>query len=794
MRVRNTAWLAGLLAAFFLFTLVLTPVLWNGSWPVDTVILAVAALVAIVFLWARQRSGLPRTGLEWPVAGLLITTGLAVAFSPDPRMGLERAALLVTYALLYDLLVDAFDSGLLPPRAPLYAGVAVALFTAVMAVLETYVWYQGYWNTTGFGAQPPYAYRLVGLLGHPNFYMALVNLCAPLALITFLRSKRFQLRFGAALYLAFYAISVPFSSSRSGWVGMAIWVGVLFGLWLLDHRRWAGIFQWMRRRLMVTITAGAAAVLAGAYVLYRFLLAFGAHPTHGGNIFSDSGRSFFWAMAIQIWQSAWLTGAGPSRFAYEYLRVTSGFPPGFWAMHAHNFPLTWLAENGLLGILALIALILVVGRQLWVWYAACAPENRPVAGALMAGLSSFAMQSVFDDFTGIVLLMVLVTGFTAWLAAAGAAGTNQSVIRTAQPGTAVFPGNRIKRWRAALGWLAIPLAGVLGVFVWTASNEYPFWQARQAAEQGDWTAAADLAEQSAARDPDFVFYQVEAGLARARAWRDSQNPADLQAARRLLARAVQLEPAYSLQWANLGVLDRLSGDLASAETHLLEAVRRAPGEPSYWLNLGAVREAAGNAAGAQEAYRHVLELAPGWGAHPFWMQTELRRAFSQALYPESTAVWLEAQARSEWQAALAAVDAGKFAEAREKLALSQAAGEDEFAYLSCAGRLAEAEGNLAEARGHYQVIEDRLAGDYLADYSSLSAIYARLHRRTGLDIQVVPGYLALGNMVGQLDALEAYYNLQVREDGCAAAAPTWITWQRAVRGGALDLLPSPDCR
>jgi hypothetical protein len=73
-------------------------------------------------------------------------------------------------------------------------------------------------------------------------------------------------------------------------------------------------------------------------------------------------------------------------------------------------------------------------------------------------------------------------------------------------------------------------------------------------------------------------------------------------------------------------------------------------------------------------------------------------------------------------------------------------------------------------------------------------MYARFHRRAGFDLQVVPGYLALGNDVGQFAALEAYYALRVREEGCAEAYSTWVVWQRALRGGALDPLPVPDCR
>ena len=764
----------GLLPGLGLFYLLLAHVLWLGSWPVDLTVLLIASIVAISYLWARRHVGLARTGLEWVLVALLGTVALSLAFSPDPRLGLERVAWLLGLALLFYLLVDAFALGL-PRRAPLYGLMLVSGITAAMAVLETYVWYSGYWQGMGFGAQPPYPYRLVGLLGHPNFYMAFVNLCAPLAAVTFLRAGRFGLRFAAGLWLAFYALSVPFSSSRGGWVGLAVWLAALAGLWLLAGRRWARVLVWARRRIALVVGGGLVGLLLVGLAAYRFILIFAAHPSHGGSAFGGSGRFEFWAAAMRIWQDYVLTGAGPSRFMYEYLRVTDGFPPGFWAAHAHNFPLTWLAETGLLGELALLALIGVACWQLWRWYAACKPEQRAMAGALLAGLAGFAVQSVFDDFTGISLLMAAASLFAAWLVTAGSVP--------------------LARWRFPQIWLGLPLAAVLSVAAWSTWGGWPFWQARQAAEQGAWSEAADLAAHSAERDPAFVFYQVQAGLARARAWRETQRPEDLQSARGFLQAAVELEPAFSLAWANLGVLDWLAGDRAAAERHLQEAIRRSPGEPSYWLNLGALREENGDLSGAQEAYQRVIELSPGWASHPFWQQTAMRAQWqSQSVAQGAAQPGLEVVELAHWQAACVAVQVGQLDEARRQLSLSRAVGEDVMASLGCAGRLAEAEGHFEDARASYQTIEKLLAGEYLADNASLSDMYACFHRRAGLDLQVVPGYLALANNVGQFTGLEAFYELRVREEGCAEAFSTWEVWQRALRGGALEPLPAPDCR
>jgi hypothetical protein len=117
-----------------------------------------------------------------------------------------------------------------------------------------------------------------------------------------------------------------------------------------------------------------------------------------------------------------------------------------------------------------------------------------------------------------------------------------------------------------------------------------------------------------------------------------------------------------------------------------------------------------------------------------------------------------------------------------------------MAILGTSGILAEAEGRLGDASSSYLALQDLMSGFYLADDPTLSGMYARFHRRAGFDLQIVPGYLVLSPDVGQFDALESYYHLRVKEEGCAAAAETWEILQRAIRGGALGPLPAPDCR
>ncbi len=767
-------WVSFLAAALPFLSLVLGGILGLGAVS-DRLGLASGVLAVIYLAWRSlaRRASLPPSGLEGVLLAGLLAVILSLVFSPDPRMGLEQALGSLGYVLMFYVLVDAFAAGASRTGA-VYGLLFASGIVVAFAVLETYAWYSAWWQQSGsILAMPPYPYRMISLLGHSNAYMAFANLAAPLALVIFLTSPRRVVRFAAGLWMAFYAISVPFSSSRGGWLGAAAWIGLLVLFWLAQGARWRRWLAWLGRFKVWGYAGVALLALLGLAAALQAFLTFAAHPSHGSDPFG--GRSELWGSALRVWQSSPWVGAGVGRYPYEYLRVTPDFPPRFWSPHAHNMYLTVLAEQGLVGFAAFMALVVVGLIFVFRWQHNSPAQLRPWGAALVAGMVGWLVHSTFDDFTNTLPVMVMVVLLAALLRS----------MACPHPG---------RLSRIPLVVLLAFVVGAVGLGGWLTWSGAPFEAALKAAPgpgEIGWRQAAQLAEESARRDPFFVYYQVEAGLAWAQAWGESGDPTDLARARDDLARGLEMEPHFSMAWANAAVLDWFAGEQNLAVDRMQRAVAMAPHEPSYPLNLGLFLETLGRSDEAAEAYRKALDLEASWSTHPFWEASALRQQVAGAV-KQAYLRSLE-ETPPYWKQAQEALDAGQIEESRAALALARAVGEDSIAVLIVQARIDQASGNEAGAQAGYLQLVSKLNASTIQDGPYLASIYASTHRRKGFDLETAPGYFKVRPDVGQQAVLRAWYLEQVSAGDCDAARKTWLAVRRdeALEARAHDRYP--DC-
>ena len=755
----------------------------SAAWGLAAGVLALGYLGWRVLAWPEARfrhKGLPASGLEGVVLASLVISLLSLWFSPDPRMGMEQALMSVGYVVLFFFLVDAAEAGASLTGA-VYGMLGVTGMVTVLAVLETYFWYLSFWQQAGtLFALPAFPYRLVSVLGHPNFYMAFANLPAPLALVIFLKTSRRSVRFLAGLWLAFYLVSVPFSSSRGGWLGMAAWMGTLAFYWAAENARWRKGLAWLKRYKVLAAVAGAGLILVGLPVLWKAYLAVALHPSHSSDPFG--GRFVLWGAALQIWQRHPWIGVGVGRYLYEYLNVNPSFPPGFWSFHAHNLYLTTLAEQGIAGFLAFMAMVVWGVVCMVRWQRGSPPSLKPWTAAMLAGIAGWLVHSIFDDFTTVAPVMVQVALLAAFLRA-GMWPRPQALKRVPLAALLVVaaPALVLTVW---IGWAAAPLrAGIERVA--QASDADAVGRANA------WGEAAALAAESARRDPAYVYYQEQAGLAWAKAWGWSGAPEDLAQARHYFTRALELEPSLSLVWANAAVLDWQAGEREQAVERMLVAVERSPYEPGYALNLGWFYEQQGQEEQADRWYARALELAPALSTHVFWQGSSVR--ISAAAQGSSAFRQYLAETPPSWKIAQDALQSGYLDEARSAVAVAQAAGEDELAVLVVQAALADAENRPEEARRAYQGILQILRGDYMGNRSYIANMYARFHKRSGFDVEAAPGYLLLKPDYGQVQALHTLYQQQVSAGDCAAAGQTWLAVRKSMMAGEGREVPYPDC-
>ena len=121
--------------------------------------------------------------------------------------------------------------------------------------------------------------------------------------------------------------------------------------------------KWANRSIKGISVALSSGVLAVG-VLYLTLTGFTGIPGFTNNLGNLNGRTLVWSLTLDQWRQGPLVGYGPTLWSAAY-RANHGFSDLTWVGMAHNQFIQELGENGLVGLLALIAFVLaLVG---WAW-------------------------------------------------------------------------------------------------------------------------------------------------------------------------------------------------------------------------------------------------------------------------------------------------------------------------------------------------------------------------------------------------------------------------------------------
>ncbi len=249
---------AGLLG--FGYLMVVGGYIWRGDFTVQVIGLILMMITGLAwFIWRAViwMDPFPRTGLEFGIVFCLLAVLVALLASPDPRQGFARAGWLAGYALIFYFLINLLSSDL--DRWGMLAGlVTVVGLVLAQAVAETLTWYQDWFQAAGSldpAACPVPVLWLIELLdpadgsGQP---------AGPVVGYSAVRAARPVTRLLAFAWLFIYALAVPFSSSRGGWLGLAVALGVGFAFWAAARRPGQSFQRWPRRRQVVVANRSPA--------------------------------------------------------------------------------------------------------------------------------------------------------------------------------------------------------------------------------------------------------------------------------------------------------------------------------------------------------------------------------------------------------------------------------------------------------------------------------------------------------------------------------------------------------
>jgi O-antigen ligase len=263
------------------------------------------------------------------------------------------------------------------------------------------------WTIGALGGDPPLVTqwmeglpRINGLSYEPSYFAFSTTAGLALALAAVLWQPGFLAPLPAALAGAAMVVALLLSSSRSGWIGLALLSG-LAGL--ATSLRWRTLGRAQRRALAVL---GAGYLLAAGLLATTQLDSYARMARRGLDLeerSSSAPRLEGVQQALAMFRAHPLLGVGIGQFggALAEARALDLEPQRMDQLVTFNLYAELLAEDGLFGLLLVLAALLLVARACWQLVRSAQPRDQALgvalatAGALVFGVMFQFNQTLF---------------------------------------------------------------------------------------------------------------------------------------------------------------------------------------------------------------------------------------------------------------------------------------------------------------------------------------------------------------------------------------------------------------
>jgi O-antigen ligase len=307
--------------------------------------------------------------------------------------------------------------------ASVAAAIAAGYALLQLLKLDPYTW-GGY---ATFGGEN----RVFGTLAHPNMLGAYLVISLPLTARTAMRAPGRLVKMAWMVVGAATLLILITTLSRGAWIGLAV-AGTAYVLLAARGVRATTSTSEARPPAPAAglIWPAALAVLAIALSLLswpQFRSALLQRISQIGNLSAPTTQSRFqlWNAGLRMGADHPITGVGldcygtafPAYRSAEYVRIEWGGNP----TKAHNEMINVFATQGSLGVVAALAVVLLVARAVWRSTASRNPAVRGDAIAAGAALAGFAGQAL-TGFT-VVAVGALAAALAGWLGRAQDAET-----------------------------------------------------------------------------------------------------------------------------------------------------------------------------------------------------------------------------------------------------------------------------------------------------------------------------------------------------------------------------------
>ncbi|MGD2251411.1 MAG: O-antigen ligase family protein [Anaerolineales bacterium] len=764
-QLMKRAWLK--MAPFIVSMLIISiPMLNTGNSNLHFIRNSVPRLSLILCVWllftlvSGSQIHVPR--LIIPIGFFLGIRLLSSFYAPIPSVSLDGVLVDVMLVLLYLFVHDSLNRRW---RTQTWENSLLALggISAVVALFFLGAWCVRWWAIDGRFSLPPVAYRAPGnLLQNPNLLAAYMNMLIPIVVLRILRSGRRRRQAGYSLLLLVLLLTLLLTKSRAGSVAGFVGITTSIALYASSQGKQRGSISILERvrKSFSSRTLAAILLLLVVAATITFFITAQAQGSDRSN--RDWIRFALFTSAFDIFRQAPFLGTGPGSFTVEALRV--GGPSSIHSSsspHAHNLLLQTAAETGILGTLSL-GWIVVTGAAVFIrtWRHADDAKRSKLA-AYIGAISAILVHQILDYFFGFPSVTLAFLILVALSLHDDSLAAPKDCLRTL-PGTI----------------LIIVLAAVSARSFLVAQDSSAYSRGVDAGSQRSWAVAQDLLCGAYDERPEMSIYGFQCGLAVANLAYADQGDADLAPAISWWSEMVDRDPYWPTHWANLAILEWTAGDREAGIAHMRIATSSEPVRLDFALLLGAMEEEMGNQAESLEAYQTALSITP-WAQFSYLFESSpiahqaLRECEGTAELAE-----LEELAISGWRALLegeneraegmfsmaAALDPGyaparaglsemymnmrRLTEARYQVEVALFIDYDSAHYHFIAAGIAQRQGHLDEALGHYLV-----AYRLVEDQSYSNKYYTNAYWRPILPSDLVPQMPRASITFGMLNGL-----------------------------------------
>ncbi|MHB8134265.1 MAG: O-antigen ligase family protein [Anaerolineaceae bacterium] len=553
---------------------------------------ALWTILGVFWLIAGTSSQIP---LKIPILVWVMVYAITVLMSIDPRRSMGQMLIMSTSIFLFLLVYDLVNRGW---SAKLFvrALMVVSTFITFVGLLDAVNWYMQWINIHPGNLLPSITYRpaIANVIAPFNYLSAILG-------INYVYTSKRRINNCFFCFLVLSSLLMLFiTSSRGGWLAALAGLTVLFFLIIHKEKKYFAD-KWNRLKKNRALLTGlffvsGLLILGLGIILYKQAI----HPTHG-SIFNS--RKIFWKIALKTFLENPLFGQGPFTYGSAFIAGTSTPPDKVW-VHAHNSLINLLAEMGLLGVSSFFYLIISFIRIFLKNFNNATNKPFEIVFPAFAFLIAFVVHCMFDSLhmepAILWTLMILLGSSLGSLSKDQTKKTNNKISRP---------------W-----WVVLPIT-IAWIGIWMVS---PFQKGVELANQNQWQAAREQLSIAVKMDPASSIAHQQLGLVNS-VLASQGDLGALNNAINELNQAIENEPSWSLNYANLASLYAENDQLAEAQISAQKSVALAPQVGLYQLNLGMIAESNLDIPVAREAYQMVLKMDPEWADSDFWTLSSLRQ-------------------------------------------------------------------------------------------------------------------------------------------------------------------------